>query len=389
MSSTTKRWVSAATAVFATVTAGYARADSPSCGYASKSAWNVPDGGLVIDRTGGFIPVVIDAINEWGTHTALSTGSGWATQATALQPHQQSNSCSVPLARADLSDASPGAEQVTVSALYLFYFNGNDVGSNVIPTRGGSWSNINGVQGMEWYSGNSPYDDYGYYVGDPNPYVFFPAGSNRGAQIADWEWNWPNYTGYTTGADNTYRLQSDDGNFMRYGYHQYMNMQNVYMGDDDGYVGVVCSTLHAWASWRSRMGGVLPSSTYSASQKVSAMNGLYDHIENLCNSKAPSDLFTADFFKYHVGCLGYNVCARAGNEVLNEFATDSPSTSASPWQGVRDDSSQLPYTISPDCLAGYSAVCPYNGPGSSAWGWDVPRQVTWSGPTEYACWNAP
>jgi len=378
MSGMNRRWVSAAAAIVASATAAQAGATSPKCGNVSKTEWNVPDGGLMVERTGGHIKVVMDAINEWGTHVVLSNGGGWATQSTALDPTTNDKSCSVPINRTSLSDAGPGGENITVQGLYLFLYNGSDIGSTALATRNATGPNVNGIIGMEWYSGNNPDDDQGYYPDDQSGNVLFPGGSNRGAQIADFEWNWNNYSYDPT--DNVYRMQSDDGNYMRYGYHQYMDMGNVYTGNDDQYVGVVCSTLHAWASWRSGAGGVVPVGRYPASEKINAMNGLYGNVVDTCNSRT-------NWFLTGAWCFGKDPCARAGNEVLNQFAIDSPSTEDRYWRAVRDDSSQLPYTISPDCLAGYSAQCPWNGPGASAWGWDLPRPVTWSGPTSYGCWD--
>jgi len=214
-----KRWVSAAAMVVATAAAAPAGADT-TCGVASKTAWNVPDGGLVISRTGGVIRVILDAVNEWGTHTVLSNGyDSWVTHATATQPGQQ-DACSVPIKRTDLSNATPGAEQVTLPAIYWFYFGSRNIGSAVIPTRTSGGTSPGGVDGMEWYSGNSPDDDWGYYQDDADPWVFFPGGSNRGQQVADFEWNWPNYGMFGTAAtDGIYRIQSDDGNYMRYSFY--------------------------------------------------------------------------------------------------------------------------------------------------------------------------
>jgi hypothetical protein len=390
-----KKWTAAAALVAATVLATQASAETI-CATARKTTWNVPNGGLLINRSSsGPVKVILDQVNEWGTHSALSHGfDTWVSQSTAKQPTTQS-SCSVPITRVDLTNAGPGASQIPLPAMYVFYFGGSNIGNTVIGTRAGDGGGFGDIAGLEWYWGNNRADDWGYYQGQANPWQFFPGYSNRASKIADFLWNWPNYGTFSTfgfnpfpnfvQANNIYRLQADDGVYIRYGFNRYMDMKNTHKGDLNGNIGVVCAGLPAFASWRAQQGGVLPHDKYTQSEKSRAMNALWDTIHNQCQSGI-GGVFDSSFWQINVGCLGYDVCGRAADQVTNTFAVDRAEVGGA-WKTVRDDTSQLPFSISPDCLSGWNNKCYQTGGGSSAWGWDVGRIVTWSGSTAFSCWS--
>ena len=98
-----KNWVVAGALVAVTAMATQASAETI-CATARRTTWNVPKGGVIINRsTSGVVKVILDSVNEWGTHTAMSHGfDGWVTHSTAKQPATQ-DSCSVPIKRVDLS----------------------------------------------------------------------------------------------------------------------------------------------------------------------------------------------------------------------------------------------------------------------------------------------
>jgi hypothetical protein len=377
-------------AAFMAATVGHDASAETVCTVAKRTKWNVPNGGLVVNRSGGVVRTIMDAINEWSTHSALSHGTSstsWISQATGKQPRTQQY-CSVPLNPTDLTNTGPGASQTTVGGAYVDYFGDTEVTSQ-IGTRFTSGSTFNGVEGMEWYSGNNPDDDVGYYQGHANPWQDFPGGSNRGGQIADFLWNWPNYQTFATatGANNIYRLEADDGQFLRYAFNQYMNMGTVHLGNANGNQGAVCSTLHAWASWKAGQGGVLPFANYTHAEVVAGINALWGKIKNQCDNRDIGGLFSGSFIG-SVTCTlgGFDLCANAANQVTNAFAVGHAQANTD-WKSVRDTSTATAFTISPDCLTGYNAKCFAYAGGSSAWGWDTPGLVQWSGSTAYSCWS--
>jgi hypothetical protein len=164
-----------------------------------------------------------------------------------------------------------------------------------------------------------------------------------------------------------------------------MDMRNTHKGDLDGNIGVVCSGLPAFASWRSGQGGVLPHSRYPHAEKVSAINALWNKVKSECDNQV-GGIFDSSFWEVNIGCFGVDVCGRAADMVTNAFAVDRAEVSKA-WRTVRNDTAIEPYSISPDCLAGWNNKCHATGGGSSAWGWDIGRTVTWSGSTTFACWS--
>jgi hypothetical protein len=388
-----KNWVAAAALTAATVMAAQASAETI-CATARRTTWNVPKGGLIINRsTGGVVKVILDSVNEWGTHTAMSHGyDTYVSHSTAKQPSTQ-DSCSVPIKRVDLTNAGPGASQITLPSMYVYYFGGANIGSTVVGTRADR-SGFGGQAGMEWYWGNNRDEDWGFYEGEANPWVYFPGYSNRAAKIADFLWDWPLWNSFATAGvvfpkivpgDPIIRLQADDGQLIRYGFNRYLDMKNTHKGDLNGNIGVVCSGLPAFASWRSGQGGVLPHDRYTQTEKARAINALWDTIHNECENSI-GGVFDSSFWEINVGCIGYDVCGRAADMVTNTFAVDRAEVGGA-WKTVRDNTSVKPFSISPDCLAGWNNKCFATGGGSSAWGWDVGRIVTWSGSTKYTCWS--
>jgi hypothetical protein len=392
-----KTWVAAAALTAATAMATQASAETI-CATARKTTWNVPNGGLIINRSqAGVVKVILDAVNEWGTHSALSHGfDTYVSESTSKQPATQ-DSCSVPIKRTDLTNAGPGASQITLPSMYVYYFGGANIGSTVIGTRAGG-SSVGGQAGMEWYSGNNRAADDGYYDGLPDPWVRFPGSANRGAKIANFLWDWPLWNGFATGTivfgsggigvqhgDDIIRLQADDGTLIRYGFNRYLDMKNTHKGDLNGNIGVVCAGLPAFASWRAGQGGVLPHDRYSHTEKARAINALWNTIHNECDDHI-GGVFDSSFWEINVGCIGYDVCGRAADLVTNTFAVDRAEV-GSAWKTVRDNTSVKPFSISPDCLAGWNNKCFTEGGGSSAWGWDIGRTVTWSGSTKFSCWS--
>lgn len=402
---TKRAWVAAAALVVASAVGTQASAEVI-CATARKTTWNVPNGGLVINRSGGMVRVILDAVNEWGTHSVLSHGTDfWVTQATAKQPATQ-DSCSVPIKKADLTNAGPGVSAVSLPALYVYYF-ANGLWSSGIGTRAsGSTAKVNGVEGMEWYSGNSPAGDWGYFEGRANPWTWYPASSNRGRKVADFMWTWPLWGSFATGGDLVYRYQADDGVFMRYGFNRFLDMRNLYKGDANGNIGQVCSTLPAWASWRAEQGGVRVHTPYSHTDKVRAIDALRGAVKYECDSGFVNavvgfnynGILSRAYCEVHDFINGGDMCTRAANQVTNAFAVDTADTTSTGWSGVRSNTAIKPKSISPDCLAGRNTnhCYPVYGPsspagatewGSSPWAWDAPRKVTWSGSTAYSCWS--
>jgi hypothetical protein len=393
-----KQWVAAAVLTAASAMATQASAETI-CATARKTTWNVPNGGLVINRSSaGVVKVILDSVNEWGTHTAMSHGYDfWVSHSTAKMPSVQ-DSCSVPINRNELNNSGPGASAIRLPAMYVNYFGGNDVGSRVLATRTSGTAGFGGQAGMEWYLGNNRADDWGYYEGRADPWVFYPGSSNRGFQAVEYLWDWPLYGMFDTGgivlsgglpmfvsAEPIYRYQADDGKYMRYGYNRYLDMKNTHKGDLNGNIGVVCSGLPAFASWRSGAGGVLPHSRYSHDEKKRAINALWNKVHQECEDGV-GGVFDASFWEMNVGCIDYDVCGRAADIVTNTFAVDRAEVGGA-WKTVRDNSSIKPFSISPDCLAGRNGKCYATGGGSSPWAWDVGRAVTWSGSTAFSCWS--
>jgi len=378
--------VAAAALTAATAMATQASAETI-CATARKTTWNVPNGGVVISRaSGGVVKVILDSVNEWGTHTAMSHGTDfWVSHSTAKMPRVQ-DSCSTPINRNDLNNSGPGASAISLPAMYVNYFGGADVGSKVLQTRSSGTTTFGGQAGMEWYSGNNPDDDWGYFDGEADPWVFYPGNSNRGLQAIQYLWDWPLYGTFGTSAsDGIYRYQADDGGYIRYGYNRYLDMKNTHKGDLDGNIGVVCSGLPAFASWRSGAGGVLPHSRYTHDDKKRAVNALWNKVHQECDDGI-GGVFDTSFWEVNIGCFGYDVCGRAADLVTNTFAVDRAEVGGA-WKTVRDNTAIEPYSISPDCIAGWNAKCFATGGGSSPWAWDVGRSVTWSGSTSFSCWS--
>lgn len=379
----------AAVALMAASAIGAPASAETICATARKTTWNVPNGGLVISRSNGVVKTVIDAVNEWGTHSAVSHGFDFhVTHSTAKTPAAQM-SCSTPVNRTMLTSAGPGAAAITLPAMYVNYFGGSDLGNRVIGTRNSGTSGFADVLGMEWYSGNNPAQDIGYFEGRPlQPTVIFFGNSNRGFRVAEYLWNWPLYGMFATSGNAApiYRYQADDGQFIRYGFGRYIDMKNTHKGDLNGNIGATCAGLLAFGSWRSGAGGVLPHSRYTQAEKVNALNGLWTRVKQECENKLPSGMFNKDFWAYAIGCINYNVCERAGDLVANTFAVDRAEVGTA-WKNVRDNTAIRPFSVSADCLAGRSAKCAATGQGSSPWGWDVSRTVTWGGSTTFACWS--
>ena len=116
-----------------------------------------------------------------------------------------------------------------------------------------------------------------------------------------------------------------------------------------------------------------------------AINALWNTIHNQCEDGI-GGVFDSSFWAFNVGCIDYDVCGRAADMVTNTFAVDRAEVGGA-WKTVRDNTSIKPFSISPDCLAGWNNKCFATGGGSSAWGWDVGRIVTWSGSTSFNCWS--
>jgi hypothetical protein len=390
-------WFSALALVTIGATAVPASAETI-CATARKTTWNVPNGGLVLSRSKGFIATILDEVNEWGTHSVLSNGTDfWVTHSTARQPMVQ-NSCSIPLRRSDFDNALPGAQQISLPSAYVFYF-GDQTWTTPQGTRvTGSLNSLRGITGMEWYSGNNPNGDWGYYEGRSNPWQWFPGNSDRGGKVANHFWAWTPFASIATSGNPVnyfYQIQEPIGGVakpIRYGFNQYLNMQNVHKGDLTNNVangregaGAVCSTLLAFGSWRAGQGGVSPRDSYTQDEKARAINALWNKVHSDCKNKGKDD-FGINWSDVACTISNYDVCERAADQVVNAFTRDDARPSEA-WMAVRDNPSVLPRTISPDCLAGRNSKCYATGGGSSPWGWDVPKTVQWSGSTAYSCWT--
>lgn len=164
-------------------------AHATECGYALRTQWNVPNGGVVLSRSLGPVQAILDATGEWNTHTVISHGNGWVSH-SAPGDVQTTGNPSRPISNNWLLGTQMGPSQITLAALFAYYFqyracsltscsNYGDPNSifnwsvpATIPTRSGAGNGMSSVVqvplgafgrptlvSQEWMSGNAPFGE--------------------------------------------------------------------------------------------------------------------------------------------------------------------------------------------------------------------------------------
>jgi hypothetical protein len=361
-----------------------------------QSGWNVPNGATVYVHGPGPIADVLAAVGEYRSHSMLSMGpGGWVTHATSQTPGASSvrdfcgSECMNPIDPGFLYASTPGLEQVTQAAIYTSLY------------------------------GSSGEDFIAYQNGKPG-------GTDWGQSVSNFAWELGSGFSYgwaTSSADSSqgYYYITYNGQWVHYGWNQYMNLQQVNLGIPGNDNGVVCSTsLTLWQNkGAGAYGNVLPR-TYQPGQVKNAAHALYNAVKNQCEQgngffaslgAALNDVGYAGLCGTcgaacslcwaGVGCNNTpsydgDPCPEAADQMVNTFATNMASygddcnyDNQHHWQGVVNNTSAV--SASPDdvaCWNGNGTGAPCSGRGSSIWGYDMNQMVQWnSGGTTYGCWD--
>ena len=334
--------------------------NSVACG-SSSTAWNAPDGALVLSRSQGPVGGTLSGVGEYRTHSMLAHGNGWVTHSTMYSPSTTGwpTYCSTPLDANELRNGYPGASVVSSGAIYAFLYGGGASVEHI-----GYQRSCNAAQ--------CPNDD--------------------GSDIASWLWNWTPYEWVVSRQDASqglYRLHvGTPPRATTYSLFQYRSIEDVNFGGVAWNNGAVCSTFLAYAQYMADKRAVT-AHTYSHEAVVGAMNGLMGAVEGECHAGI-------GFWKniaVNLTCFE-DICDDAARQVANCMSVgrcdtdddDSPNTFA----GVRNDPNATATSISPDRLGGWSGH-PWDGyldgSGVSVWAADAEQAVQWnSAGNVYGCW---
>ena len=353
----------ALTASLLTLAAPSARAaaiNSVACGSAS-TAWNAPDGALVLSRSQGPVSGTLSGVGEYRTHSMLAHGNGWVTHSTMYSPSTTGwpTYCSTPLDANELRNGYPGASAVSPGAIYAFLYGGGSSVEYIGYQRG-----CNAAQ--------CPNDD--------------------GSDIAAWLWNSIPYEWVQSREDASqglYRLLvGTPSRATNYSLFQYRAIETVNFGGVGWNNGTVCSTFLAYAQYMADKRAVT-AHTYPHEAVVSAMNGLMGAVESDCRAGI-------GFWKniaVNLTCFE-DICDDAARQVANCMAVGRCDTddddSADTFAGVRNDPGATATSISPDRLGGWSGH-PWegylDGSGVSVWAADTEQELQWnSAGNVYGCW---
>jgi hypothetical protein len=333
--------------------------NSGACG-SSSTAWNAPDGALVLSRSPGPVSGTLSGVGEYRTHSMLAHGNGWVTHATMYSPSTTGwpTYCSTPLNPDELRNGYPGASLVSQGAIYAFLYGG------------GAVEHI-GYQ-RSCNSAECPNAD--------------------GSDIASWVWNSSPYEWAVSRQDASeglYRLlMGSPPQATNYSLFQYRSIEGVNFGGAAWNNGTVCSTFLAYAQYMADKRAVT-AHTYPHDKVVSAMDGLMGAVESECRAGI-------GFWKniaVNLTCFE-NICDDAARQVANCMSVGRCDTdddgSGNTFASVRNDSSSTATSISPDRLGGWSGH-PWegylDGSGASVWAADVEQAVQWnSAGNVYGCW---
>jgi hypothetical protein len=346
--------------VFAVRPAAGASINSAACG-STSTAWNAPDGALVLSRSQGPVSGTLSGVGEYRTHSMLAHGNGWVTHATMSSPSTSSwpTYCSTPLRADELRNGYPGASMVTPGAIYAFLYGG---GSSV------------------------------EYIGYQRSCNSAQCPNEDGSDIASWLWNSIPYEWAVSRQDASqgiYRLLvGTPPRASNYSLFQYRAIENVNFGGVAWNDGTVCSTFLAYAQYMADKRAVL-AHTYPHETIVSAMDGLMGAVESECHAGI-------GFWKgiaVNLTCFE-SICDDAARQVGNCMAVGRCDTddddSANTFAGVRNDPAATATSISPDRLGGWSGH-PWDGyldgSGVSVWAAGTEQAVQWnSAGNVYGCW---
>jgi hypothetical protein len=322
------------------------------CGY-SSSGWNAPNGAVVFSRgEGGPIAAVLTTLGEYRTHSMLSHGPGKAVTHSTMRTPQQNgwpSLCQTPIKPDQLRYGYPGLERVNQGGIYRFLYGADtsDQASKFV----------------------------GYQLGDPA----------RAANVADhvlWDYGLVARASLADASQTVYQVWARGG-VPPYGMYQYRDIEGTHEGGDAINNGMVCSTFLAFAH-RNAGDALVTPYTYDHGLIASAANALYSTVRGECKS-------TLGFWGNigaSVGCpVFWDVCANAGNQVVNCMATNGcGSSNGSTWRAVRDDPNATATSISPDRLGGWSGHS-WGGENDAVWSADWNNPVQWnSGGNVYGCW---
>lgn len=344
--------LAAFTLIPAAARAGSSPTSDVACGSA-PAGWNVPKGGLVLNRAPGPVRAVLDSMGEYRTHSMISHGpGGQVTHGTMHSPGTTGwpTYCSTPLRIDELRDGYPGVSRINQGAIYEFLYGGGS---------------------LEFLAYQMSRTSAGF--------------DTNGAAVADWiVAGMPavTVTSLQNGGQTFQRLVGPNGALINYVLYQYRDIQNVDTGGVGWNNGMVCSTFLAHANYRAGFGQVYPY-TYSHAQMVTAGGALYTSVQDECSTNLGfwTGLGAA------ITCLKSSICPEAGRQVRNCMAAGRCDTSSSSvWDAVANDAGTVARSISPDRLGGWSGH-PYTGPGVSVWAYDISNTVQWnSGGSVYGCW---
>lgn len=360
---------------------GSATADV-ACGSSSAKS-NIPNGAVFLSRADGPVQAVLDATNEYRTHSGISHGNGWYTHSTTYTPGTTGwpTYCSTPAEPGELQNGYPGASQINDGGLYRFYYQPDTTqpGSGAIGTTSGAHA----VTAF-WYQRT--------------------ATNNQGLDTANWLWNTAYYAAVSSrqdGGASFYRVGFTGVTpYTQYSLYQYRDYQGINAGTVPWNYGNVCSTELAYAQQQAGKGTVNNTrygegtNNYPHARVVAGLNALYNSVENQCST---STGFWTDFGAA-ITCFE-GICDDAARQVTNCFADGINGhcyNDSNRWSQVRDnawpggpvDASgySTARSISPDNVGGwsgwgYGTAAPY-----SVWSWDGSQQVYWnSAGAVYGC----
>ncbi|MFZ5893809.1 MAG: hypothetical protein ACOY0T_22295 [Myxococcota bacterium] len=333
--------------------AGAVETNSAACGSAPAS-WNVPDGALVISRSGGVIDAVLSAVGEYYTHSMISHGpESVVSHSTMYMPGTTGwpTYCSTPLNPNELRSGYPGASQIDQGAIYAFlYLDGEQV-QHIIYQRS---------------MRQGEHDERGAEV---TQFLGAELARQRVVSRQDPSLDLARFLHHQTGAAFNYVL------------YQYRNQEQLNLGAPAWNDGSVCSTFLAYAHHMAGNGAALPK-TYAHEQMVAAGDALYAAVDDRCNRDTGWLLDVAS----RASCFE-GICDDAARQTRNCMASGvCDSDDAKYWTQLAQDSNAVAVSISPDRLGGWSGN-PYEGDGVSVWASDVGAEVQWnSGGDVYGCW---